>query len=189
MIVYWFYDSSLSFQVLICQLETPLPATIKAIQSFKGISILNGAPAMQLQEEVLKLPSIFCVNEIEAEEMTGIVIKDKRDAEKAIKELVKKGCKLVIITLGKLGAAFNDYGNSESIVHVPVQSTVNVVDTVGAGDAFIGALAYFIAKFPSASWKQKIGASIEIATHSVQFKGTQSSFINFPSIDPTKKLY
>lgn len=144
---------------------------------------------MHLTEEVLQLPNIFCVNEVEAEEMTGIVIKDERDAGKAIKELKKKGCKLVIITLGKLGAAFNDYGNSESILHVPVQSAVKVVDTVGAGDAFIGALAYFIAKFPHASWKQKIGASIEIATHSVQFKGTQSSFINFPPIDPTSKSY
>lgn len=166
-----------------------MPATIRALESFKGISILNGAPATKLTEEVLKLPNIFCVNEVEAEEMTGIVIKNERDAEKAIKELIRLGCKLVIITLGKLGAAFNDYGHSENIFCIPVQSAVNVVDTVGAGDAFIGALAYFIAKFPNASWSQKIGASIVIATHSVQFKGTQSSFINFPSIDPTTKSY
>lgn len=166
-----------------------MAATVKALQIFKGISILNAAPALKLSEEVLKLPTVFCLNEIEAEEMTGIVIKDKGDVEKAITKLKRMGCKLVVITLGKLGAAFNDPEHSENIIHIPVQSEVNVVDTVGAGDAFIGGLAYFIAKFPSASWKQKIGASIEIASHSVQFKGTQSSFINFPSIDPTTKNY
>lgn len=58
-----------------------------------------------------------------------------------------------------------------------------------AGDAFIGALAYFISKYPNSSWFQKIGASMEIATHSVQFKGTQTSYINFPSIDLSTKSY
>jgi sugar/nucleoside kinase (ribokinase family) len=59
----------------------------------------------------------------------------------------------------------------------------------GAGDAFIGALAFFFSKYPEASLLQKIGASIVIATSSVQNKGTQSSYINFPSIDPTKEKF
>lgn len=59
----------------------------------------------------------------------------------------------------------------------------------GAGDAFIGALAFFIAKFPQASLLQKVGASITIATHSVQYKGTQSSYINFPNIDPVSEHF
>lgn len=57
----------------------------------------------------------------------------------------------------------------------------------GAGDAFIGALAYFFAKFPEASLLQKMSASVSIATHSVQSMGTQSSYVNFPKIDPTAK--
>lgn len=126
---------------------------------------------------------------MEAAEMTGITIENQQNTEDAIQVLRRKGCNLVIITLGKLGAAFNDYGNSENIFHIPVQSPVDVVDTVGAGDAFIGALAFFIAKYPATSWKQKIAASLEIASHSVQFKGTQSSYINFPSINPETKPY
>lgn len=174
-------------QILICQLETPLAATIKALETFKGFSILNGAPAMKLLDEVFRLPNVFCVNEIESEEITGIVINDMTDVRRSIEVLMKKGCQTVIITLGKLGAAFNV--ESGTIFHMPVPVEVDVVDTVGAGDAFIGALAYFISKFPTASLIQRIGASIEIASHSVRFKGTQTSFFHFPSIDPTTKSY
>lgn len=142
---------------------------------------------MELNNDVLKLPNIFCVNELEAEGTTRIEIKGMPDVKKSIVELMTYGCKMVIITLGKLGAAFND--ESGKVFHIPVPTEVKAVDTVGAGDAFIGALAYFIARFPTASWTQKIGASIEIASHSVQFKGTQTSFIDFPSIDPTTKKY
>jgi ribokinase len=174
-------------QILICQLETPLSSTVKALRNFKGTSILNAAPAMSLPEEVLKLPSIFCVNELEAEGITGIEIKDLTQVFKTIIELRKRGCQMVVVTLGKLGAAFND--DSGKIFHVPLPAEVKAVDTVGAGDAFIGALAYFIAKYPNATWIQRIGASVEIASHSVQFKGTQTSFVNFPVINPSTKTY
>lgn len=142
---------------------------------------------MKLSDDVLMLPSIFCVNEIEAEGTTGIEIKDLADVKKSILELQRKGCKTVVITLGKNGAAFND--ETGKIIQIPVPGKVDVVDTVGAGDAFTGALAFFVANFPYASLIQKVGASIEIASHSVQFKGTQTSFIDFPSIDPTTKNY
>lgn len=142
---------------------------------------------MKLSDDVLRLPSIFCVNELEAESMTGIVIKEVSDVKPAIDVMRKRGCKIVIITLGKLGAAFND--DSGAIIHIAAPSNVNVVDTVGAGDAFIGALACFIAKYPDASLIQKVGASIEIASHSVQFKGTQTSFVDFPFINPATKGY
>jgi sugar/nucleoside kinase (ribokinase family) len=55
----------------------------------------------------------------------------------------------------------------------------------GAGDAFVAALAYFYSKFPHASLVQKVASSIKIASHTVQLKGTQSSYLNFPVIDPT----
>jgi sugar/nucleoside kinase (ribokinase family) len=60
---------------------------------------------------------------------------------------------------------------------------------LGAGDAFIAALAYFYSKHPQATLLQKVAASISIATYSVQYKGTQSSYINFPSIDPTAESF
>jgi ribokinase len=62
-------------KVLICQLETPILATVKAFEEFRGISILNAAPGQKnLPKELFSLPSIFCVNELEAEEITGLPV-------------------------------------------------------------------------------------------------------------------
>lgn len=61
-------------KVLVCQLETPIEATVEALRQFKsGVSILNAAPALEKTPvELLQLASIFCVNETEAALMTGV---------------------------------------------------------------------------------------------------------------------
>lgn len=61
-------------KVLVCQLETPIDATLAALRQFQhGVSILNAAPALeQTPAELLKLARIFCVNETEAALMTGV---------------------------------------------------------------------------------------------------------------------
>lgn len=173
-------------QILICQLETPLPAAMKVLKEFRGFSILNAAPAMKLPNELLKVPDIFCLNETESLEMTGVEITGLNDARKTIEILMSLGCRMVVLTLGKQGAAFNDEQGKIFQIDSPV---VNVVDTVGAGDAFIGALAFFVCRYANATWIQKVGAAIEIASHTVQMKGTQTSFVNFPHIVPTEKSY
>lgn len=142
---------------------------------------------MKLPDEVLRLPSIFCVNELESQEITGIDIKTLSDVKQSIEKFKSRGCRMVVITLGKLGAAFND--DNGDIIHVSAPSDVKVVDTVGAGDAFIGALSYFICRFPSATWTQKVGGAIEIASHTVTMKGTQTSFVNFPELNPIMKNF
>jgi len=61
----------LEAKVLVCQLETPIEATLTALKHFKGVSIVNAAPAMEnTPRELLQLASIFCVNESEAALMT-----------------------------------------------------------------------------------------------------------------------
>lgn len=76
------YNASDLFQnskVLICQLETSIESNITALKEFKGISILNAAPALEnIPLDLIKLPSIFCVNEIEASIITGIKVKTLR---------------------------------------------------------------------------------------------------------------
>lgn len=91
------------------------------------------------------------------------------------------GCKTVIITLGVGGAAFNS--ECGKYFRVTIETSQTVVDTTGAGDCFIGALAYFIAKYPEVELIQKIAASCELASHSVTLRGTQKSYVNFPIID------
>ena len=54
-------------KVLLCQFETPLESTLTALRSFKGISILNAAPALvNTPKDLLQAASILCVNETEA---------------------------------------------------------------------------------------------------------------------------
>ncbi|KAJ8975366.1 hypothetical protein NQ317_000296 [Molorchus minor] len=50
--------------------------------------------------QLLGLPTIFCVNESEAGVFTGLPVNNKSDAKKAAVELLLRGCKSVLITLG-----------------------------------------------------------------------------------------
>lgn len=97
------------------------------------------------------------------------------EAKNAIEKLVEMGAKTVIITLGEQGAIYSTF-EERKIIHVKVRKIEKVVDTTGAGDAFIGSLAYYIAKYPILEFHQKIGAACEIAAISVQSPGTQKSF-------------
>ncbi|XP_046382464.1 ribokinase-like [Ischnura elegans] len=164
--------------VLVCQFETPLETTLAALQMKKeagtGISIVNAAPAVaDVDPELLSSADIFCVNETEAEIMTGIKVDSVKSAEKAIKKFKELGCKTIIITLGAAGAVFNK--EDEEIKHVAANK-VTPVDTTGAGDAFIGALAYYLANHQNLTMEDVIKRSCNLATLSVATPGTQSSF-------------
>ena len=56
--------------------------------------------------------------------------------------------------------------------HVPAEK-VKAVDTTGAGDAFVGSLAYFMGREPL---ERAVELSVQIATRSVLESGTQTSF-------------
>lgn len=164
-------------RVLVCQLETPMSATIRALELFSGISILNAAPALEdTPQKLLQLPTIFCVNETEASLMTKLPVESVQEAKKAIGVLQEMGANTVIITLGANGAVFREKGSSTTL-HAKIPPVDSVVDTTGAGDAFIGALAHLLAKVDSPeSLGQLVGAACEIASMSVRLPGTQSSF-------------
>lgn len=179
-------------KVLICQLEASIEATIVALKEFKGISILNAAPALEnTPSELLKYSDIFCVNETEAGLITGFPINSIGDSRAALVRLIEMGASTVIITLGKQGAVYMKHTNTQELVHVPGQKVEKVVDTTGAGDSFIGALAFYLARFPDSPLHQQIGGACEVASISVQYHGTQSSFPDLKRINPdlTKKQF
>ena len=159
---------------LICQLEIEVELSLIALRLAKklGVStILNPAPARSsLSEEIYKLTDIFCPNESEAELLTGKKINSMTDIEEMAKQFVTAGAKSVIITLGENGCYVLSNGVGKHIS----ANKVSVVDSTGAGDAFVGALAHFldlgIDIFESAK------RASAVATISVQGKGTQSSF-------------
>ncbi|KAJ8946165.1 hypothetical protein NQ318_004418 [Aromia moschata] len=168
--------------VVVLQLETSVDIAIKTMELCKGISILNGAPALgNYNPKLLKLPTIFCVNESEASIFAGIPVNSKRDAERAAFELLSKGCNSVLITLGAQGALY--VSKREKKCYHFNSPSVKCIDSTGAGDAFIGALAYLLAN------KKDLLKSIEmsciIAADSVTRQGTQ---ISFPDSDILKTL-
>ncbi|XP_058062033.1 ribokinase [Anopheles bellator] len=171
-------------RILICQLETPLEGTIAALGAFEGISILNAAPAPdhKILVSLLALPTIFCVNEIEAAQLTGMAeVSDIAQAKVAVLRLRDMGCRTVIITLGEKGAVFAENGSTQ-VYHVPSTKVNKVVDTTGAGDVFIGALAHFIAQ-SGAALACCIFAANRVAARSVQKPGTQTSFPRLSELD------
>lgn len=163
-------------RVLVCQLETPIPATIEVLKRFRGISILNVAPgSANLSKELLQLPSIVCLNELEAFLVTGVEIKTLAHSKEALLLLLSMGCKAVIITLGAQGAVYASKTEPKPI-HVESPTIKQVIDTTGAGDAFIGALADCLAKNLDIPIYEKIGRACNIAALTVTKAGTQSSF-------------
>jgi len=159
---------------LICQLEIEVELSLIALRLAKklGVStILNPAPARaSLPEEIYKLADIFCPNESEAELLTGKKINSMTDIEEMAKQFVTAGAKSVIITLGENGCYVLSNGVGKHIS----ANKVSVVDSTGAGDAFVGALAHFLDLGIDIFESSKRASAV--ATISVQGKGTQSSF-------------
>jgi ribokinase len=84
--------------------------------------------------------------------------------------LLRRGAGTVILTLGQRGSLVVTPHGAD---HVPVQP-VRAVDTTGAGDAYVGSLAYFLAAgVPLNEAARRAGA---VATRSVLKPGTQTSF-------------
>ncbi|ELV13724.1 Ribokinase [Tupaia chinensis] len=165
-------------KVLVCQLEitpaTSLEALIMARSN--GVKTLfNPAPAMaDLDPRFYTLSDVFCCNESEAEILTGLAVSSPANAEKAALVLQERGCQAVIITLGAEGCVM--LSQTEPVPkHIPTEK-VKAVDTTGAGDSFVGALAFYLAYYPNLSLEEMIKRSNYIAAVSVQAVGTQSSY-------------
>ncbi|CAL1277454.1 unnamed protein product [Larinioides sclopetarius] len=167
-------------KVLLCTYECPLDTLVTAFQHARkhGVkTVLNAAPTTDATyEKLYPLVDIICLNEIEAQDATGLPLKEVSDCVEIFKVLHKKGCSTVILTLGSKGAVYKNK-NQEDFSHVSAR-TVKAVDCTGAGDAFMGSLVYFLSEYPDMDLSTVIGKSCEIATLSVLKKGTQSSFPN-----------
>jgi ribokinase len=93
-------------EIFLTQMETPDEITIYALKKAKEhkcITILNPAPARKIDEDNFKLIDFFTPNETEAEFYLNKKIKTDEDIKNAANELLKKGIKNVIITLGEKG--------------------------------------------------------------------------------------
>jgi ribokinase len=169
-------------QILVCQLEVPLEISLAALRMARreGVkTIFNPAPARpDLPDEFYQLSDIICPNESETELLTGMSIQTLEQAEAAARVLLERGAGNVILTLGERGSLLVSEKVTE---HVTVES-VKALDTTGAGDVFVGSLAFFLAT--GKPLPESIKRANAIAAISVQSAGTQTSFPEAKELPP-----
>ncbi len=159
---------------VVCQLEIPVETTLAALRAARSegtLTIVNPAPARpDLPDELLALSDVFCPNQGEAALVTGRPVDTVDDAAAAARLLLERGAAAVVVTLGEDGCLVADGDGVEHVAGV----SVDAVDSTGAGDAFVGALACFLAR--GDSLRDGAGWANRIAAISVRGHGTQTSF-------------
>ncbi|PZC48677.1 MAG: ribokinase [Chloroflexi bacterium] len=125
---------------LLLQMELPAVVSLEAAREAKefGCSvILDPAPASPLPDEEYPLLDVILPNETEATILTGVTVTGPATAREAALRIQGRGVSIVVVKLGDQGAYYlgpTDEG------HLPAMQ-VEVVDSVGAGDAFSAAFA------------------------------------------------
>jgi ribokinase len=132
-------------RVVLMQLEIPLTTVRNALQLARrngALTVLNPAPFKALDAGTLSLVDVIVPNETESAACGGTQV------------LLDAGVKTVLTTLGERGAVINTHTSATSIA----PHKVVAVDTVGAGDAFIGALSAELARGATISDAAAVGA-------------------------------
>src|SRR5215831_16550012 len=163
-----------SVDTIILQFEIPLATiyhTVRLARANNIRCIVNPAPALPADLAQLTAADYFIPNETEAELITGHPVHTVEEAGACAQALLQKGFRKVILTLGARGALLAD---ATGTVHVPPY-TVTAVDTTGAGDAFIGSLAVFLAE--GVAEKEAVARANLYAGLSTTRVGTQKSFL------------
>ena len=130
--------------VLLTQLEIPVEAAEAALMRGRArgaLTILNPAPVRLLPSSVLQVVDILTPNETEAKVLLGHSPDAPIEPETVARELICKGVRQVVMTLGEDGALIV---TASSSTHIPA-IRVSAVDTTGAGDAFNAGLAVALA--------------------------------------------
>ncbi len=160
--------------VVVLQLEIPLVSVeylAREAEDAGARVVLNLAPAAVLASEVLAVADPLVVNESEAAFlMSAAGRRLPADPLAAARELRGLGPRSVVLTLGARGVVLDDGAEH---VHVPALP-VTVVDTTGAGDAFVGALAVGLAQ--AGSLTVAVERAVAVAALTVGRRGAQASY-------------
>lgn len=156
--------------IVVSQLEAPQEAAIAAFEIAHAAgarTILNPAPAETLEPSLLNATDVLVPNEHEAAALTGT----EADAPELARELARAlAVPAVIVTAGSAGAFVAAEG---SVAHIAAP-VYEVVDTTGAGDAFVGALAARL--WAGADLHEAAAFAVHAASLSVTRPGTMRAF-------------
>lgn len=177
-------------KILLLQLEIPLATVEQALSLAKAyglFTILNPAPSYPVSGKVLTLVDILTPNEVEAQSLTGIPVRDFESGAEAGRKLLSEGCNTVILTMGEKGALLIQEDHTRYFPAFPIQA----VDSTAAGDAFTGALAAAMAErkplaeaiiFASAAGA--LAATKRGAQDSLPDRGEIEAFLKRSALDP-----
>ena len=165
-----------SAHVLLCQMEIPMECNLEALRiarkSTGVLTMLNPAPSGPVSDEILHLTNLLVPNESEAAALSGLPVTNVEEAERAARALQARGAQTVLITLGSEGALAVTQENELIRVFSP---PVKAVDTTGAGDCFIGSLAFFLGA--GVDLRTAMERACVIASWGVTKLGTQTSYL------------
>ena len=168
--------------IVVLQLETPLNTIKYALNKAKELNkytILNPAPAVKLDDEIIKNVDLLTPNETELEIISGVSIETEEDIQKAAQIMIEKGVKELIVTLGSKGSL---YINKEKSMFKKAYK-VEAMDTTAAGDSYTGALA--VALSQDKNIEDAMDFASKVGAFSVLKEGAQSSL---PTLEDVKNF-
>ena len=177
-----------SGDILLAGLEIPIPTAIRAMRRGKSSGmtvILNPAPAPSLSAQevavLLSVADIITPNRVEAIMLAGIRQGERPEPASCARRLLELGPRAVVITLGAAGCLVAQ----DEEIHLVPSPRVEAVDTVGAGDAFNGALAVALAE--SLPLAEAAGWAARAAALAVTRPGAQSALPFREQIDQLRR--
>lgn len=126
--------------IVLLQGEIPADGFARAVEHAAGRVVVNLAPVVEVDRDALLAADPLVVNEHEAALVIAQLGADPAGSpEEQVARLLEAGFASVVITLGARGALVAEQDSDMRIVDSPA---VTAVDSVGAGDAFTGALCH-----------------------------------------------
>lgn len=144
--------------VLLLQLEVSVELSLQAAQAAAAAGntvIFDPSPARPVPAAFYDCCAIITPNETDAAALVGFPVTDPDSAAKAADILLRRGVGAAIVTLGEQGVYYATAAGGEYVPAFPVVA----VDSVGAGDAFNGALAAALAEGQALSQGGRLAAA------------------------------
>lgn len=168
-------------KVALFQLGYPISTVVAAARSAKQaglLTILDPTPApSRIRTDLYSEIDIITPNEMEIDELVGIRVDDRESALRATAALHELGVATVVIKMGRNGA----FCSSKDEAFFVNGYAVTTVDTVGAGDAFNGALGAALAY--GLSLKQAVQWGVAAGAISVTYRGAQSGLPDINTLE------
>ena len=174
-------DAIRGAKVFVTQLEQPAAAAQRGLEIARAagvVTIFNPAPAVPIPDSIYPLCDYIVPNETEAAALTGLSVATLNDAKRVGDALLAKGARNALITLGERGALFH---NGKSSIEIPAFRAGPVVETTGAGDAFVGGFAAAMARGTDPLDAARFGCAV--AGISVTRPGTAPSMPRLAEIE------